>query len=162
MLPARTPDFFLFSSPDGGTVQARSPIVVLCPESSGALQLRLPPDSILVLDGRDRFAVSYAARHSLRVLDCGLSSRDTLTLSSFSDGNAIACLQRPVEDLEGRIVEPFEFPLCTGKLHPPFPLLCCAAVLILSGRWGALLSADHPSALPGTHRIKAEKRPPVS
>lgn len=91
-----------------------------------------------MLDSQNRCAVAFAARSGLRVLDCGLSSRDTLTFSSLSGDDAVICLQRPVEDRQGRTVEPFELPLRLSRQHPAYPLLCCAAVLILSGRWEAL------------------------
>ena len=133
-LPPKVPDLILFSAPGEGVIQASSPIVILTPDSPCFPALELPSESVLVLEGKDRHSIAYAAQRGLRVLDCGLSSRDTLTLSSFSGGDAVACLQRPVEDLLGQSVDPFEFPLRAGRQYPPFALLCCAAVLLLSGR----------------------------
>ena len=75
-------------------------------------------------------------------VDCGLSLRDTLTLSSVTETSAVISLQRPVARLDGSLVEPVEFPLRLGKRWSPYHLLCCGGALLLAGGPKALEESD--------------------
>lgn len=57
------------------------------------------------------------------VITCGLSPRDTLTLSSLSD--PVLCVQRALPRPDGLVVEPQEFPLpaLPGPAEELLPLL---------------------------------------
>lgn len=46
-----------------------------------------------------------------RVISCGLSSRDTLTLSSMGEQDAVVCVQRALIRPDGAEVEPQELPV---------------------------------------------------
>lgn len=46
-----------------------------------------------------------------RVVSCGLSPRDSLTLSSIGDQNAVVCVQRALLRPDGAQVEPQELPV---------------------------------------------------
>lgn len=133
----QTPNLLLCSFPHG-IVQAHSPIVILPQEYSAFPKIVLPQNSVLVFDSQNTNSVAWAAQSGLRILDCGLSSRSTLTFSSLGKESAVVALQRRVEDINGQMVEPFELPLRLQLEHPPYPLLCCAAVIILSGQWKKL------------------------
>ena len=50
-------------------------------------------------------------KHHLRTLTCGLSSKDTLTLSSVTAESAVICLQREIGTLGGEVLEPYEIPV---------------------------------------------------
>lgn len=138
ILGGQGPKLLLFSAAEGVSLQATAPIVIFPQELKISPDLILPSSSILVLDSQNRPGAAFAAQSGLRILDCGLASKNTLTLSSFSGEDAVVCLQRPVEDRLGRTVEPFELPLQLRQEVAAYPLLCCAAVFILGGWWEAL------------------------
>jgi hypothetical protein len=83
----------------------------------------------LLLPG-DLGYVALSRVRSERVVDYGLSSRDSLTLSSLSRG-AVVCVQRMLIRPDGNIVEPGELPLTVADL-PPEELLAVAGIRLLT------------------------------
>ncbi len=112
--------------------------------------LEHPPEAVLglpqgcpaILSGQNEAAALFARREGLVPVDCGLSLRDTLTLSSVTETSAVISLQRPVARLDGSLVEPVEFPLRLGKRWSPYHLLCCGGALLLAGGPKALEESD--------------------
>lgn len=117
----------------GETIAVLSDLLAAPPEN-----IPLPPRCPAVLPSVNQPAVEFARRQGLLPLDCGLSLRDTLTLSSRTSGSVMIALQRPVKRLDGTVLDPVEIPLSLTRKWAPYPLLCCAGVLLL---------ADGPSAL---------------
>ena len=98
----------------------------------------LSPGCPAIFSGQNQAAAQFAGEAGLVPLDCGLSLRDTLTLSSLTESSAMVSLQRPVARLDGAMVEPVDLPLVLTRPWEPFHLLCCAGVLLLSGGVPAL------------------------
>lgn len=132
------PELILFSTTNIVNLQATAPIIILPQDIKASPKLFLPSSSILVLDSQNRPGADFASKSGLRIMDCGLATKNTLTFSSFSSEDAVICLQRPVEDRQGRTIEPFELPLHLRQEVAAYPLLCCAAVFILGGWWESL------------------------
>jgi hypothetical protein len=99
---------------------------------------RLPAGCPIIFSGQNLAAAQFARSSGLTPLDCGLSLRDTLTLSSLTSRSAVISLQRPVARLDGALAEPGDIPLPLSREWAPFPLLCRAGVLLLSGGTAAL------------------------
>ena len=108
-------------------------IAALCPRLPTALRLSLPEESILIIASGCAAAAETAARCGCRVLDYGFSLRDTLTLSSVSEGEAAAALLRPMQRLDGTELEPQEWTLPLPAALPPEWLLCRLAILLCAG-----------------------------
>lgn len=138
LLPAER--FRLEVPPFGRAVYPRGRTVAVLEESlslPSALPA-LPEGCPAVLSGQDPAAAAFAGERGLLPLDCGLSLRDTLTLSSLTENSAVVSLQRPVARLDGTLLEPVELPLALTRRWEPYPLLCCAGVLLLSPGAAAL------------------------
>lgn len=73
------------------------------------------------------------AKRAASAVSYGLSSRDTLTLSSREGSQLWAALQRELVTVEGRVVEPQEFPLELEENAPPMSALAAAGALLLLG-----------------------------
>lgn len=85
--------------------------ILVLPSGSEAVEARC---RTLLLPGDcppERIARVAAAQ----VVTCGLSPRDTLTLSSFAE--PVLCVQRALTRPDGAVIEPQEFPL--PKLPAP-------------------------------------------
>lgn len=119
---------------EGETIAVLSDLLAAPPE-----KVPLPPRCPAILPSVNQAAVEFARRHGLLPLDCGLSLRDTLTLSSRTDSSVMIALQRPVARLDGTVLDPVEVPLSLTRKWVPYPLLCCAGVLLLAGGPSALL-----------------------
>ena len=68
-----------------------------------------------------------------QVITCGMSLRDTVTFSSFTDEGCVLSIQRPITRFDGKTVEPFELPLTANCLEDRFAIMCSALILILGG-----------------------------
>ena len=73
------------------------------------------------------------ANHAASAVSYGPSPRDTLTLSSREGTRLWAALQRELVTVEGRVVEPQEFPLALENGAPSMSVLAAAGALLLLG-----------------------------
>jgi len=96
--------------------------------------LELPPCGGAAVASDHAAALELLARSGSPAVTCGLSARDTLTLTSIAEGGAVIALQRSLPTWDGGRAEPMELPVC-GPCGPAerYPLLCCAAVLAFCG-----------------------------
>lgn len=120
----------------GETIAVLSDLLAAPPED-----VQLPAGCPAILSGENQAAVEFTRRWDLLPLDCGLSLRDTLTLSSRTSSSVVIALQRPVKRLDGTVLEPVEIPISLTQKWAPYPLLCCAGVLLLSDGPSALLES---------------------
>ena len=67
------------------------------------------------------------------VITCGMSAKNTVTLSSFGDSSLLASLQRTLTDFKGNEIDPAEFKIKLTKRFSPFSVMASAAVLLLIG-----------------------------
>lgn len=132
-LPDIAPDVLLVSSPvplecDGDVIYVLGALKEV-PDENFAVGQR----AVAVVNSQNAQGLSFAAQHHLKTLTCGLSNKDTLTLSSLREDSAVICLQREIKTLGGGHMEPAEIPV---RLRSPIErgdLLSLAAVLLLCG-----------------------------
>lgn len=91
----------------------------------------LPVGAIGVVISDNTDALNCLMRSGVRTVTCGMSHRDTVTLSS-SFPNFTVCLQRRLPSLGGRIFEPAEYRVCQA-CDDPECLLLASAVRLLCG-----------------------------
>ncbi len=65
-------------------------------------------------------------------ITCGTSPKETLSLASISDSQAVISLQRSLRTLSGEIIEPGDFSIQLTKKVDVFPLLSYCAIRLLS------------------------------
>ena len=109
--------------------------IILCKEPfevpNGVL---LPADAVGLLSSDNLNAAEWIRRCGIRAITLGMSSKDTLTLSSITSDSAVLCLQRAISDLSGNTLDPVEIPLSLSRRYDAFSILCAAAIFILSGK----------------------------
>jgi len=91
-------------------------------------------EAVAVVDARKQELLTCVSETGLNAITCGLSTRDTITLSSIDVDSAVVNLQRSMSCFDGRVLEPQEIPL---KLEGPvdnFALMAASAVYLLTGR----------------------------
>lgn len=93
---------------------------VLALTERGCGDLERADCGVLLVPG-DRAEAVLARVRAETVVTCGLSQRDSLTLSSLSE--PVVCLQRALLRPDGSTVEPQEFPLPPGLPAPAEALL---------------------------------------
>ncbi len=113
--------------------------IVLCKEPfSAPAHIDLPPDAVGLLASSNLAAAEFLHRCGVRTITLGMSSKDTLTLSSITSDSAVLCLQRAICDLAGNTLEPVEIPLALSHQYDAFSILCACAILMLSERIDSL------------------------
>ncbi|MEG1874359.1 MAG: hypothetical protein RR185_02220 [Angelakisella sp.] len=132
LLQGGTPDVFLWHSKGDIFVEAPRSLLVFAEPARRAERVEVPGDCVIIADLADEAAASYAVRRGLRLLDCGLSSKATLTFSSIGQDTEVVSLQRSITDAAGRRIEPLDIPLSI-KRGPYYPMLAAVGILLLSG-----------------------------
>ncbi len=86
-----------------------------------------------ILNSANADDIETAKKSGGEVISCGLSLRDTVTFSSFTDDKCVISIQRPITRFDGRSVEPFELPLSVSEGDDRYAILCANLLLILGG-----------------------------
>ena len=133
VVPEQPPAVLLYHAGDGCVVRAPRTVAVLGPDLDHCPTLELPAGTRVLLSTQNPHAADFAGRSGLPLLDCGLSLRDTLTLSSHTRLESVITLQRSVEDLWGRGVDPVDLPLTLDRELPSHLLLYFAGICLLAG-----------------------------
>lgn len=89
--------------------------------------------AVAVVDSCNEKLLPLVASTKLPAITCGLSAKDTLTLSSIGTDNAVIDLQRSVTCFDGSVAEPQEIPVRLGGSADSFALMAAASICILSG-----------------------------
>ena len=96
-------------------------------------------DFILICT-EDRWCVFESSQHSVtklaqlkqyKTLTCGFSSYDTLVLSSSTPEQAVVSLQRQIQSISGKVLEPGDFLIKKSVEYSDTAVLLCVAVLLL-------------------------------
>ncbi len=91
----------------------------------------VPTGVVGVVGSHNKKGLECLMRSGVRTVTCGMSRRDTVTLSS-SVSHITVCLQRRLPSLTGGILEPAEF--LVGDTHDDYILLLLSsAARLLSG-----------------------------
>lgn len=130
--PAQQPELLLWHGIGDVRVSVPHPILVFGETCRHAACIEVPDDCVVIASTEDEAAACYAARRGLRLLDCGLSNKASLTFSSIGRETGVISLQRTVADLYGVSIEPLELPI-GFEPKPYFPMLASIGVLLLSG-----------------------------
>ncbi|MCI8501784.1 MAG: hypothetical protein HFJ85_06055 [Oscillospiraceae bacterium] len=86
------------------------------------------------------------AEKKIRTVVCGMSTKDTVTLSSFNDNRAAVSLQRTVENPDGKPVEPMEITLELGFPYDPLSVLLYTAAMMICGAFSPQEDSDTAAA----------------
>lgn len=127
-------DFAVIELPALSKIDCKHPIILCSDPFAAPQKISIPPDAIGLLSSANRDAAAFIRQIGLRAMTFGMSSKDTLTLSSITADNAVLCLQRPICDIAGHTLEPVEIPIHLSRQADSLSILCAAAALILSGK----------------------------
>ena len=90
--------------------------------------------TVAVVDSQNIKLGPIVASTGIPAITCGLSARDTITLSSIRTDSAVIDLQRSVTCFDNSIVEPQDIPVNLEKPVDSFALMAVASVCILTGK----------------------------
>lgn len=114
-------------------LQAEKGILLFKNSFEAEEKLRIPPGFLCVLEPQNIKAAALLQEAGTAAMTCGMSAKDTLSISSLDYGSAAMSLQRSVPTLTGEIVEPGDITVEVGAALSPRQILSICMVLLLSG-----------------------------
>lgn len=126
-------ELLLFNTENLSQVNGGTSILVLKPSADLAGLSSVSGNVIALANSNCPEQLAKLAEKKIRTVVCGLSSKDTVTFSSFNDSRAAVSLQRTVETPDGRVVEPMEVMLELEFSYDPLSVLFYTAVMMICG-----------------------------
>lgn len=114
-----------------------SPTILILRYNTGSLEpvtFEDVPNPVIVVPSGNREALEFAASCGIPAVTCGLGSKDTFTLSSFVEHEAVLSLQRSISAFDGGVLEPVEIPVRLSQPFDHYALLALGAVLAFTGK----------------------------
>lgn len=126
---------FIFATKDISTIfhteklppDRQADIIVI--DKAPNINVILPIGTVGIVLSDNISALHCLMRSGVKTITCGMSHRDTITLSS-SLPNPTICLQRRLCALNGKIFEPAEYPISTSVTDYECLLLAAATMLL--------------------------------
>ncbi len=95
---------------------------------------KISAERYLICNSANHTDLELAKKSGGEVITCGMSLRDSVTFSSFTDERCVISVQRTLKRFDGRRVEPFEFPCRCLPDDDRYGILCANLLLILLGK----------------------------
>lgn len=89
-------------------------------------------NAICVVNSCSKDNIEYICKKGMNAVTCGLSDKDTFTISGISDEQAAVSLQRTLTTIAGKIVQPCEYVFNLTKPVSRYDLMELTAILVLS------------------------------
>lgn len=108
-------------------------IAVFCDNTERFAGQTFPQGIIGICEDTNTKALELFHKSRIPVISCGMSGKNTITLSSLGDDTLLATLQRSFTDNLGFEIEPAEFKIKLNKSYSSFSVMASVAVLLLNG-----------------------------
>lgn len=107
-------------------------IIVFLNKIDRIFNLKIPKGFTAITWSENSAALKLLKNIGINTITCGMASVDTLTLSSVLENSALVSLQREIQTLWGRTIEPAEFPIKFSKSCSDYGILAACGILLLS------------------------------
>ena len=107
-------------------------IVVFC-KGTPPQPIELSKGSVCIVESSNTEALSLLRGCERTVICCGMSGRDTLSVSSLERNSASVSLQREITTFQGQTVDPGDIPVALSLPADAYSLSAAVGVLLLSG-----------------------------
>ena len=108
-------------------------IMIFKNEIPSLVNIFLPKIFCAVVESTNKKAISLLNDSVTEVVTCGMSNKDTFTVSSVIDDRIVISLQRTIKNVHEKIVEPIEVPINLSSEIDQIALLSAVIALILCG-----------------------------
>ncbi|MCL2055623.1 MAG: hypothetical protein FWH02_00200 [Oscillospiraceae bacterium] len=105
--------------------------IIVLKDCGGAQLSAIAGAKIAVVDSGNGKLMRHMAQTGIPAITCGLSAKDTITLSSMGIDGAVVNLQRSIINLHGTVIEPQEIPVHISGEADRFAVMAAAAVCLL-------------------------------
>lgn len=111
-----------------------SSIVIFKNKQTSEHIIKITDSAICITESSNQKAITSIRGNNSPCISCGMSSNDSVTLSSISDTEAIISIQRSLTDIGGNVIEPCDITVKLKQFCDGFSLLSIFCILILSGQ----------------------------
>lgn len=108
-------------------------IAVFCDNTERFKNQTFPKGIIGICEDTNINALELFKNSNTPIISCGMSGKNTITLSSLGDNTLLAALQRIITNVNNTEIEPCEFKIKLNKSYSPFAVMASVAVLLLKG-----------------------------
>lgn len=108
-------------------------IIVFIDKGKRFLKQVIPLGIIGICEENNSSALEILKFNKIETVCCGIGNKNSITLSSIGHENLFACLQRTIQNYNGKIIEQGEFKIKLSKKYHPFSVMACTAILLLKG-----------------------------
>jgi len=130
-----SPDILILNCSHITNLSAPNTIIVFKESFSSKNKLGNISGCYAITPSENNFALSVLSGKGLSSVTCGLSEKDTVTFSSFTDNSAVVSLQREIINLFGSSVLPCDITFKFSSPPDRFSLLASCATLLLTTKF---------------------------
>ncbi len=91
----------------------------------------IPHKAICILNPENEFAINILSEQNIPAISCGMSGRDTFSLSSINFPKISLSLQRQIFSVNDICIEPQEFVINVKKNYEPYSIMATCATILL-------------------------------
>ncbi len=128
------PQFALAQSGQPIRLELMQGIVVFGAKAPASTVFRIPDGIPCLVESTNTAALCALMSSSHTAICCGLSARDTFSVSSLRDQEAVVSVQRQLTALDGRPIEPGDIPIHLSRAQSAYSIMACCAILLFSGQ----------------------------
>lgn len=125
--------FLLLECQNPVTLNFKKGIIILKNKTKRIKSINIPDGFQVVTESDNKSALKLLKKVDHPIITCGMSVRDTLSVSSCKEDTVSISLQRNITLLSGEILECCEVPFKLSVKSDDYAKLAVAAILMLSG-----------------------------
>lgn len=125
-------DYLVIDSKHIHQVQAQRSIVIFKDNFKLSHKICIHKDAVVVVNADNRRIIDMISEYDIQVATCGLSAKNTFTLSSNQEDSVVVALQHSIRTLNGKMIDPMEIPVKNTNKLDNFTILATVATLILT------------------------------
>lgn len=114
-------------------IDIKKGVVIICDDTDKFDKQSLPIGLIGICEENNKNALKLFKQNTIPVICCGISPKNTVTISSFDDEVLQISLQRTITNFKGKDIGPAEFKIKLKKRYNPFSVMACISILIING-----------------------------
>lgn len=114
-------------------IKLKKGIAIFIDETDRFKKQTFPIGIIGICEDNNLSALQLFKQSNNAVISCGISAKNTVTLSSFNSETLLASLQRSLIDNCGNPIDPCELKIKLTKNYSSFSIMASIAVLLLNG-----------------------------
>ena len=128
-------DTFILQKKHASKRKTKEPLIIVYrePVDIGVSVLKRK-NTVAIVDAQRPELLEYVSSTGLLAITCGLSSRDTITLSSMDSDSVVVNIQRSIISFCAMEVEPQEFPVNYPAPFDHFSIMAAAGVFLACGQ----------------------------